>query len=126
MTYKLYNSCILLSFLCLLNSCSVLNKTKQSDVDVEPESAPVLNIQEEIPVYRGSEKRINDLIHTQLKVSFNWEEQKMNGEAWLKVKPYAKNTDQLTLDAKSMEILEVSMVNDADNEVLDYDMINIS
>ena len=121
MTYKLYNSCILLSFLCLLNSCSVLNKTKQSDVDVEPESAPVLNIQEEIPVYRGSEKRINDLIHTQLKVSFNWEEQKMNGEAWLKLKPYAKNTDLLTLDAKSMEILEVSMVNDADNEVLDYD-----
>ena len=83
MTYKLYNNYILLSFLCFLNSCSVINKTSQSGLDVEPESAPVLNIQEEIPVYRGSEKRINDLIHTQLS-KFQLEEQKMMRQVKIK------------------------------------------
>ena len=105
-----------------LFSCSVFNKkpiTASSNTEIEVQT--IVNIQEEIPVYQASEKRSNDIVHTMLKVNFNWEQKKMNGEAWLKVKPYFHKTNQLVLDAKSMEILEVSLINELESEILDYD-----
>ena len=105
-----------------LFSCSVINKKPiVSSSNTEIEAQTIVNIQEEIPVYQASEKRSNDIIHTMLKVNFNWDQKKMNGEAWLKVKPYFHNTDQLVLDAKSMEILEVSLINELESEILEYD-----
>ncbi len=60
--------------------------------------------------YRSSYPRINDLLHTRLEVSFNWEKQQLNGKATLTFKPYFYPTDSLTLDAKSFEIKEVSLL----------------
>ncbi|MDC0339312.1 M1 family metallopeptidase, partial [Flavobacteriales bacterium] len=57
--------------------------------------------------YNPSEKRVNDLLHTKLKVSFDWENQQLNGEAYLTLRPYFYATDSLTLDAKAMDIHSV-------------------
>ena len=69
--------------------------------------------------YNPSEKRVNDLLHTKLKVNFDWENQQLNGEAFLTLKPYFYATDSLTLDAKAMEIHSVRQ-NDGKSMELKY------
>lgn len=59
--------------------------------------------------YNPSEKRVNDLLHTKLKVNFDWRNRQLNGEAYLTFKPYFYATDSLTLDAKAMDIHSVRM-----------------
>jgi aminopeptidase N len=50
-----------------------------------------------------------DLIHTNLTVSFNWEESQLNGNATLTCAPYFYPTDSLILDAKAMEVSSVML-----------------
>lgn len=61
-------------------------------------------------IYRGSEKRVNDLINTRLEVSFDWAKAWMYGKATLTFKPYFYPTSTLTLDAKGLTIKEVALV----------------
>ena len=46
----------------------------------------LLNAQEK--EYRGEREKINDLVHTKLKVDFNFEESQLNGEAWVTLTPH--------------------------------------
>jgi hypothetical protein len=62
-------------------------------------------------LYRGSETLINDMVHTKLSVRFDWEKQHLYGTATLTLKPHFYPTQKLTLDAKSMEILNVKLSN---------------
>ncbi|APG64467.1 peptidase M1 [Tenacibaculum todarodis] len=72
-------------------------------------------------VYRAEKEKEHKLIHTKLKVDFNFQEQKLNGEEWLTAKPYFYATDKITLDAKAMIIHEVKM----NNQTLDYNYDNL-
>jgi aminopeptidase N len=47
------------------------------------------------------------LIHTRLKVDFNFQESQLNGEAWLTLTPHFYPTNKLVLDAKAFLIHEV-------------------
>ncbi len=49
-----------------------------------------------------------DLIDTKLDLNFNFKEQTVNGEAWLKLKPHFDSKQNLQLDAKEMDVFEVS------------------
>ncbi|MEO6548837.1 MAG: M1 family metallopeptidase [Ferruginibacter sp.] len=60
-------------------------------------------------LYRGSYTKVNDLVHTKLDVSFDYSKSWMYGKAWLTLKPHFYPTDSLTLDAKGMDIKEVSL-----------------
>ena len=60
--------------------------------------------------YQASSERINDLVHTKLNVSFDYEKAWMYGKAWLTLRPHFYDTDSLRLDAKGMTIKEVSLV----------------
>ncbi len=64
-------------------------------------------------IYRAEEEKINDLIHTKLKVDFNFEKSQLNGEAWITLKPHFYPTDKVVLDAKSFDIhqIKVNSVN---------------
>ena len=55
------------------------------------------------PVYNASETRMNDLLHTKLEVSFDWQERQLLGKAALLLKPYARPVDSLILDAKAID-----------------------
>ena len=68
------------------------------------------------PNYNPENEKINDLVHTRLKVDFNFLDQTMNGEAWITAKPHFYNTDKIVLDANSMAIHQVEM----NNQKLDY------
>lgn len=67
--------------------------------------------------YRGERDRIHDLIHTKLKVDFNFKEKELNGEEWVTLTPHFYETNQVVLDAKAMVIKTVQL----ENHVLDYD-----
>lgn len=75
-------------------------------------------------IYNASAKRISDLIHTDLAVSFDWQKQHVLGQAKLTVKPHFYPTHQLVLDAKGFDIHAIQM-NGKDLDY-QYDNLNIT
>lgn len=71
-------------------------------------------------LYRASETRINDVVHTKLDVRFDFNKSYMYGKEWLTLKPTCYTTDSAVLDAKGMEIKEVAMINGAAKTPLKY------
>ncbi|MBL4940023.1 MAG: M1 family peptidase, partial [Lutibacter sp.] len=61
--------------------------------------------------YRGEREKINNLVHTKLKVDFNFEKSQMNGEAWITLTPHFYPTNKVVLDAKSFKIHEIKINN---------------
>jgi aminopeptidase N len=61
-------------------------------------------------IYRASATKINDLVNTKLDVSFDYSKSWMYGKAWITLHPHFYPTDSLTLDAKGMNINEVSLL----------------
>ena len=66
--------------------------------------------------YKPERDKIHSLVHTKLKVDFNFSKKQLNGEAWVTAKPHFYATNKITLDAKAMIIEQVSL----DNQKLDY------
>ena len=60
-------------------------------------------------VYKGEREKINNLIHTKLKVDFNYEESQLNGEAWISLTPHFYPTNKLVLDAKAFLIHDLKI-----------------
>lgn len=58
--------------------------------------------------YRGEREKVSDLVHTKLKVSFDYEKSQMAGEAWITLTPHFYNVSELELDAKAMLIHKVT------------------
>ena len=67
-------------------------------------------------IYRKERDKVNNLVHTKLKVSFNFERKELNGEEWLTLKPHFYPTNKVVLDAKAMLIHIVSL----DGKNLDF------
>ena len=61
-------------------------------------------------IYRASATKINDLVHTKLDVKFDYAKAWMYGKAWITLHPHFYSTDSLNLDAKAMDINEVSII----------------
>jgi aminopeptidase N len=80
----------------------VIGSTKTAEPNAPKEYA--------LPVYNASATRLNDLIHTKLEVGFDWSKQHLLGKATITAKPYFYPTDELLLDAKSMDIKSVVLV----------------
>ena len=59
--------------------------------------------------YKAAKEKTHDLIHTKLKVDFNFEEKQLNGEAWITAKPHFYASGTFVLDAKAMLFREVSL-----------------
>ncbi len=59
--------------------------------------------------YRGERDKINDIVHTKLKVKFDFKKRHLIGEEWITLKPHFYNTQTVTLDAKAMLIEKVSL-----------------
>jgi len=72
---------------------------------VSVSAAPELN------TYRESAAKINALVHTKLDVRFDYAKCYLYGKAWLTLKPYFYPTDSLQLDAKGMDIKNVSLIS---------------
>ncbi len=55
------------------------------------------------------EQKIMDILHTELHLSFDWQKQEVEGLALITIKPILGGIKDFYLDAKSMEILNVSI-----------------
>ncbi len=109
---------LVIAFALAFSSCKVFKKSENAQ-----NKYPVINLDtietasktpEEI-LYRASATRINDIIHTKLDVRFDWGKQYLFGKATITIKPYFYPTSTLQLDARGMEIKEVSLIK---NETL--------
>ena len=61
--------------------------------------------------YKAEREKLHDLVHTKLKVDFNFDEKTMNGEAWVTAKPHFYPSKTITLDANAMLIHQVLLNN---------------
>lgn len=80
-----------------------LNDTPKEDDNSEKLPVPAL--------YQASNTRVNDLLHTKLEVKFNFATSQLMGKATLTFKPYFYPVTELVLDAKSMDINDVSLID---------------
>jgi len=72
------------------------------------------------PIYRATETKQSDLIHTKLDVSFDYAKRYLYGKEWLTVKPHFYTTDSLILDAKGMDIKSIALVGAKSNMPLKF------
>lgn len=70
--------------------------------------------------YRATPTKINNLVHTKLNASFNYDHAEMNGKVWISLKPHFYPTDSLLLDAKGMKINELMLVKNGKKIPLKY------
>jgi aminopeptidase N len=70
--------------------------------------------------YQATPERINNVVHTKLDAKFDYGKQQLNGKVWLTLKPHFYPTDSLLLDAKGMDIREVSIVKGGKNSKLQH------
>ncbi len=75
---------------------------------------------EAVKIYRETPTRINNLVHTKLDVRFDYAKQFLYGKEWVTIKPHFYPTDSLRLDAKGMDIKNVSVVKAGKNVPLKY------
>ena len=108
---------LLLVFISFLTACKTAQKTTSNDVKMLD---PIEVVGKKI-TYKGSPLQSFDLIHTKLNVAFSWEDQYLFGEATLDLTPYFYPQNILTLDAKGMDIKQVSLVSaDGSRKELQY------
>ncbi|WP_161603011.1 M1 family metallopeptidase [Pedobacter arcticus] len=78
------------------------------------------SVQTALSIYRATPEKINDLVNTKLDVKFDYKKAYLLGKAWITLKPHFYPTDSLNLDAKGMEIKNVSIVNGNISSPLKY------
>lgn len=70
--------------------------------------------------YRETYTRINDLVHTDLDIRFDYSKAYAFGKVTLTLQPHFYATDSLLLDAKGMEIHKVALVTGTTKKELKY------
>jgi len=73
-----------------------------------------------LKIYRATPARISDLVHTKLDVRFDYKKRYMYGKEWVTLRPHFYPTDTLRLDAKGMDIKNISVVKNGKNVPLKY------
>jgi aminopeptidase N len=76
--------------------------------------------------YQASTTKMHDLIHTKLRVSFDWNKKQLLGEAEITLKSHFYPSKMLYLDAKGMEIKSVKLITGATKSELAYQYRNDS
>lgn len=74
--------------------------------------------------YRAFATKVNNLVHSRLDASFDYERSQLNGKAWLTLQPHFYKTDSLELDAKGMDIHQVALVQNGKNIPLNYTYVD--
>lgn len=72
-------------------------------------------------VYRSTPEKAHDLVHTKLEASFDVPNAQMKGNVWITLKPHFYSTNSLVLDAKGMDIAQVSLQKGATRTKLNYE-----
>lgn len=100
--------------------------TKSAKAPVAKKAAPAP--QDTVPVWAPKKHHFNpsrtkesDLLHTTLRISFDWQRQYLHGLAEITAKPYFYPQNTLVLDAKGMEVHAVNLMKGYDATPLTFD-----
>ena len=105
----------------IIQACSSF-KPIAEEVEIVELDTLVVDSDNPRDIYRASETRINDLLHTKLEVSFNWDSAFLYGKSTLTLKPYYFPTDTVVLDAKGFQIHNVALLDEIGKKTqLNYD-----
>ena len=74
--------------------------------------------------YRATATMVTQLMHTRVDVSFDWVKCYLFGKATITAAPYFYPSDSLILDAKGMDIHEVSLVTGKGKKPLKYNYVD--
>ncbi|WDF79233.1 M1 family metallopeptidase [Mucilaginibacter sp. KACC 22773] len=110
-------------FVTLLFCAGLANVGAFNRVFAQEKSAnPIANTYQETPA------KINDLVHTKLAVSFDYKKRYLYGKEWLTLKPHFYPTDTLRLDAKGMDLKNISVAKNGKNYPLkfSYDSLTVA
>jgi aminopeptidase N len=77
-------------------------------------------------IYQPTPVKINDLVHTKLAVSFDYKKRYLYGREWVTLKPHFYPTDTLRLDAKGMDLNNISVVQKGKNYPLKFTYDNFT
>ncbi len=66
-------------------------------------------IQDPSSIYRKEKEKVHNLIHTKLKVDFNFNKKELNGEEWVTLAPHFYASKTVVLDAKAMIIKTITL-----------------
>jgi aminopeptidase N len=95
------------------------------DLDTLVVSEPSIekNTNEQFPpsVYRASQTRTIDLIHTKLALSFDYEKEHVLGEAWIDFTPIFDPVQSFTLDA---QYFDIHAIRDENGRTIDYSYLD--
>jgi len=112
---------ILLLAALLFSACDPNRRARRNSDSTISVSTDTLDISPRPdPSYQASATREHDLLHTRLEVSFDWEKRYLYGKATLSLRPYFYPMNELLLDARGMEIKEVSLLQGAGKKALGY------
>lgn len=127
-TFLKYLSVILL-FSTFFTSCAT---KKESPIVLNSDGETEITEEEydyeeyyDLPIYKGANTILTDLIHTKLEVRFDWEKAWMYGKATITAKPHFYSSDSLFLDAQGMEIKTISLHGKALNYSYSNDKLRI-
>ncbi|WPU93929.1 M1 family metallopeptidase [Mucilaginibacter sabulilitoris] len=73
-----------------------------------------------LKIYRAVPTKVNDLVHTKLDVRFDYKKRYLYGKEWVTLKPHFYPTDSLRLDAKGMDLKNISVVKNGKNIPLKF------
>ncbi|MGZ3930867.1 MAG: M1 family metallopeptidase [Bacteroidia bacterium] len=98
----------------VIAACSSSKKTQSTPLVAEPaiNLDTIKVVANEAPkkeIYRASNPLKNDILHTKLEVSFDWQKAQLNGKATIKAKPYFYPSSILYLNARGMDIKSVNI-----------------
>lgn len=75
-------------------------------------------------LYRATPDKINNLVHTKLKLTPNFDKEELVGEEWVTLTPHFYDVKTLILQANSMDIKEVALINGTKKTTLGYIYLN--
>lgn len=119
---------IILSLTALISACKPSAEIVNIDEYVDLDTIEI-KANSKLDIYRASNKRLMDLLHSKLEVKFDWEKAHLLGKASLRLKPYFYPQDQLILDAKGFDIQQVALLDSLGRKTplnFDYDTVRLS
>jgi aminopeptidase N len=115
------------SFITACKSSKDLENSQNPSLDVAKSFAEQESLRQDylakekkIADYQKSDTRHFDLLHTDISLAFDYENQRVLGEAFLTLKPYFFPQKELVLDAKDFEIHDLIKVQGSKETPLNY------
>lgn len=100
-----------------LDTLVVSSDPEYEEIPDEPRS----EIPNTLPVYNESHRRVVDIVHTSLDLSFDWERKSVMGVAEIILKPYFYPIHEFVLDAKGFDIHSIQRKDNNSDLDFDYD-----